>query len=206
MGLLVTRALIGNITSGSVTVEGLANNALTKPFFNGANPTWRSAAQANEYGTGANLPDFTVAGTPQTGLVDNLSRFFGAALKCTASGFATTYPYAGNTNMTSAHSSMPITQAVFTAFNAQVTNSALSYGVSTADVATVAGILTSFQRGAAASSTSICNDAASCSCASGLDGSAGTTCTAKTGAASATGVSVLSMLMAAAAALFAMRQ
>ena len=206
MNLIVTRAILGNVTANGVTVEGLAVNALTKPFFNGANPTYRSAAMNGMYGSGSTLPNFLVAGTAQSDLIDSLNKFFGKALGCSAGNFATAYAYGGLTNQTAVHSSMPITQAVFNAFNTQVANSASSYGVVAADVNTVAALLATFQRGAAASTSSICNDVATCNCASNFNGAAGTACTAKISAASAAGASVVSLLMAAAAAMFAMRQ
>jgi len=112
---VIGRALVGGTGTG-VTVVGILNQELQKPFFNGTAP-----------GTSTNYYTNTAA---KNQLVAKLENFFSLAMGCRA---VTTTAVA---NMNAIHAGMMINQAVYTQFVGEVGNTLVSFGVPNSNVAT----------------------------------------------------------------------
>jgi len=138
----------------SQTVAGIAGTPSLLPYFN------RGIIFE------AGQPDFT-QGDAGDALGQKLISFFGTGLGCSAGITAN----ADTRSQYQVHAAMNITQELFDAFNTQVANAALSFGVSSADVATVGAFLAGFGKQTfGPNSKAICTQA-DCSCASGYGGS-----------------------------------
>lgn len=201
---LVLRAWAGHTPGENDTntqvVQGLIVNTQTKPFFDGTLDLVRPGTN------GTQVPDFTTDAGARGDLVDSLTRFFGVALGCTQ-GSGDFPNYGGETNMQLLHSNMDISQAVFTAFNKQIVDSAVSFGATEAHAAAVQGFLNGYGRPAAtadeaAKEKEICNQD-DCNCAdSSLIKDDAFQCVVDGDSASTVSVSFVALAAAAVVALF----
>jgi hypothetical protein len=180
--LIVSRAVLGG-SGNSQTVEGIVNLPEQQPFFN-SSINYRYAGSPNGAAAAPNfIADYGANGLTGVfgGLAGKLIGFFGSALGCSAQGTAAAanadFPaYSGSTDLTAIHKNMPITQTIFSQFNGQIKKTALSYGVAPTDADGIASLLATFNRGGFNADGSvavtgsdkniICNDAATCPCAS----------------------------------------
>jgi hypothetical protein len=128
---VVNLAVLGD---AKLNVPGiLAAQGGLAPIFAGAGPT------TNEGGNRVTV-NFLDGGINQNTLLEHLYQFFGALIGCTAAGFPA---YAGVASMFEAHRFMDVNETENDYFISQVGAAASALGVSSSDVATIAGILDS---------------------------------------------------------------
>jgi hypothetical protein len=126
---VVNLAVLGD---SKLNVPGvLAAQGGLAPIFAGAGPT------TNEGGTRATV-NFLDGGINQKTLLEHLYQFFGSVIGCTAAGFPA---YAGVVSMFEVHRFMDIDKTENDYFISQVGAAASALGVSSADVAAIAGVL-----------------------------------------------------------------
>lgn len=168
-------------------VQGLMRNTNTIKFFNG----WINYRAAYPEGAAypAPTPDYTTSPALALALDLKLAAYFGQAFGCSGIQqwptvnltFSEAYPYTGNQNQIVVHRGMAINGTVFSAFIDQFSDAALSLGAQQFDFdANVVPFLMSFARGAQGD-YGICQDEATCPCATGYTGNACTTAIQSTG-------------------------
>lgn len=140
---VVTRAALGNTTANAGltgivnkgTYNGTSVNLL--PYFNGM---LNSTNRGGSMGVSVNFLDNS---TNQMTLFTHLNEYFGSVLGCSQYGMSGYPAYAGQASMLSVHQFMDLSSAQVSYFNTQVGLSALSFGVTMADVTIVGNALNS---------------------------------------------------------------
>ena len=207
-GLTLFIASAAMNSTGSRTVpSGFFIDPQLRPYFNGA-LNYRSGPVAQPFaGVNPRAPDYTVAGTSQTSLVEHLVRFFTTPLQCSAAAgmqpYVSTVPGFGPFNQYQVHANMNITAPIFTSFNNYILQAAATAGVPSAGQTIIQNYLSSFGRDntKATKDTQICWTE-QCPCAYGITGA---NCDNANSAATAS-VSFVTMLVAALLAVVAMRR
>lgn len=165
---IVQAAVSGS--TGSVANVGVFQSSVTKVFFDGSVNFRAFDGNVNKVAGGSAFltksPNFVAnEGGSSDALIDHLVKYLGNfALGCQGLNFPA---YDGVTSMKAVHMNMPITQAVFSAFNGQVAAAATNLGVQTPDLQLIGQALAAFGRGTQdtgiLTATSICNQDG-CSC------------------------------------------